>query len=71
MQVRGVLINRNLSARSRAALLFIIDFTGANFILSGKLKDFYQNELEIENQVIPYTKGKIKCSLKSLLHYSL
>ncbi|XP_008207935.1 uncharacterized protein LOC100679564 isoform X2 [Nasonia vitripennis] len=56
IRARGVLINRNLSARSRGALLFIIDLTSAHFALPEKLKEFYQNE--IENLNINNINGK-------------
>ena len=47
MKVRKVLVNRNLSARSRAMLLYMIDLAGQNFSPpSGALQEFYTSEIE-------------------------
>lgn len=46
MNVRTVLIKRNLSSRSRGMLLFIIDLANQQFVpFSGKLQEFYINEI--------------------------
>ncbi|XP_014217528.1 uncharacterized protein LOC106646039 [Copidosoma floridanum] len=47
MKVRLVLINRNVSAKSRGMLLFIIDFANQNYApLTELLKEFYLNDLD-------------------------
>ena len=47
-----MLINRNLSARSRGMLVFIIDLANQRFApLSGKMQEFYVNELGINTLV--------------------
>lgn len=51
-RVRRVLINRNLSARSRGMLLSIIDLANQRFApFSGKLQEFYVNELGMNTLV--------------------
>lgn len=46
MNVRRVLIKRNLSSRSRGMLLFIIDLSNQQFVpFSGKLQEFYISEI--------------------------
>lgn len=46
MNVRTVLIKRNLSSRSRGMLLFIIDLSNQMFVpFTGKLQEFYINEI--------------------------
>lgn len=57
LSVRQVLVNRNLSAKSRAMLLFIIDSSNLQFKpLPGKLKEVYYKVdgnpfIEIEDHI--------------------
>lgn len=59
IKVRQVLINRNLSSKSRSLLLFIIDLANNNYeieIIESKLKEFYLNENQIFDKIFNFDK---------------